>query len=641
LSATSTVGLRTRGTAIATAPVGQKEGTVTRTSAKATKTNKSDAAVRSTTGSSGAVRRFECEDGASKFWEVRIDGDQLHIGWGKLGTGGQSHTKSFPSAEKAKSEQDKLIAEKTKKGYAEVGGSAGASAKKQADASAPQATASPAKKRAAPAIESPPRTFDDFRAATFELVREKKSRQDDMVLLIVEWSHTADDVRVMQWIEQLGPKHGWRSLAAGLVAVERARTDKASAARFVAAAEAALPDEATEKARALEGLIPAWWRVGKQAEADKGLTALKAQMAADDLESTEVTHTLFGLAALGGQRSVLEALLPATMKAVDYEVPLRTALPALLADGFDTVFDTLMKKWSKLVSSGDSKTSRVLLGYLLREGKPEVFLELALRFPKLLDNSSHLRVALCAVEKADATRAVALSSKLLAAASMENKEVQCYALAVLATHAAAKADAWAKRNPELTKPGKASCLPYLAALGRTDVVRKALEDVEPGAACLRLAQVTPDRTLAIEALKRHLDPSKEYFNGVVVVWMVDLGEPEFVAAYLNTRLEQNRALPASDRECREIARSAGMVGRIDLAMTAVALPSKGEQRYVASDGATGCALVGDWTGALMLLEKVPDKTALERVSSAVHCLIRASEVPVDGPRAVPLRVIAD
>ena len=65
--------------------------TVTKTSAK-TKTNESDAAVKSTTGSSGAGRRFECEGGASKFWEVRIDGAQQHIGWGKLETGGQSRT---------------------------------------------------------------------------------------------------------------------------------------------------------------------------------------------------------------------------------------------------------------------------------------------------------------------------------------------------------------------------------------------------------------------------------------------------------------------------------------------------------------------------------------------------------------------
>lgn len=621
--------------------------TIAKTTAKATKINKSDAAVKSTRGSSG-VRRFECEDGASKFWEVRIDGNLLHIGWGKLGTSGQSQTKSFPSAEKANSEQDKLIAEKTKKGYAEVGGSSGASAppaqspaKKQADASAPKASASPAKKKNAPAIESPPRTFDDFREATLELVREHKSRQDAMVPLIVEWSHTADDSRVMQWIEQLDPKHGWQSRAAGLVAVERARTDKASAARFVAAAEAALPDEETGKARGLEGLVPAWWRVGKQAQGDKGLTALKARMAEDDLDSTEVTHTLFGLAALGGQRSVLEALLPATMKKAEYEVPLRTALPALLGDGFDAVFDTLMKKWSKQVSSGESETSRVLLTYLLREGKPEAFLELALRFPKILNDSRHLRVALCALEKADATRAVALSSQLLAAASVDDKEVQCYALAVLATHAAAKADAWAKRSPEFTKAGKSSCLPYLAALGRTDAVRHALEGVEPGAACLRaLAQVTPDRALAIEALKQHLDPSQEYFNGRVLVWMADLGEPAFVESYLNTRLEQNRALPAPERECREVARTAGMVGRIDLAMTAVALPSKSEQRYVAKDGVAGCALVGDWTGAFTLLEKVPNDTCHGRVSCAMHGLRCASEAPFDGPRAIPLRVTA-
>ncbi|MDC0675983.1 WGR domain-containing protein [Nannocystis radixulma] len=612
---------------------------MTKTSAK-TKTNRSDAAVESTTGSSGVVRRFECEDGTSKFWEVRIDGDQLHIGWGKLGTGGQSQTKSFPSAEKARREQDKLIAEKIKKGYTEVGGSAGASAKKQADASSPDAMASPAKKKTTPALASPPRTFEDFREATFGLVREHPSWQEAMVLLIVEWSHTADDVRVMQWIEQLEPKGGWRSLAAGRVAVERARTDKASAARFVAVAETALPAEETAKARALEGLIPAWWRVGKQAQGDEGLTALKARMAADDLDSTEVTHTLFGLAALGGQRSVLEALLPATMKRADYEGPLRTALPALLADGFDTVFDALMKKWSKQVSSGESDTSRVLLAYLLREGKPEAFLELALRFPKIVKDSRHVRIALCALEKDDATRAVSLSSRLLAAASIDDKEIQCCALAVLARHAAAKVDAWAKRSPEHTKAGKPSCLPYLAALGRTEAVREALKAVEPGAACLRmLAQVTPDRALAIEALKQYLDPSQEHFNGRVLVWMADLGEPAFVESYLNTRLEQNRALPERERECREVARTAGMVGRIDLAMTAVALPSKSERRYVAKDGVAGCALVGDWTGAFTLLEKVPNDTSNGRVSCAVHALTCASEA--DGPRAVPLRVTAD
>jgi predicted DNA-binding WGR domain protein len=238
---------------------------VTKTAAKATKTHKSDA----------AVRRFECEDGASKFWEVRIDGDQLHISWGKLGTAGQSQTKSSPTAEKPKSEQDKLIAEKTKKGYEEVGGGASVPAtpakppaKQQADAAAPKAKASPAKTKTAPALESPPRTCDDFRDATFELVRKTTSHQDPMVPFIVEWSHTADDARVMQWIEKLDPKQGWQSLAAGLVAVVRARTDKASAERFIAAAEAVLPDEGFEKSRGLEGLVPAWWRVGKQAQGD-------------------------------------------------------------------------------------------------------------------------------------------------------------------------------------------------------------------------------------------------------------------------------------------------------------------------------------------------------------------------------------
>jgi predicted DNA-binding WGR domain protein len=39
--------------------------------------------------------------------------------YGKIGTSGQTSTKEYGSEEKAKSEHDKLVAEKTKKGYVE------------------------------------------------------------------------------------------------------------------------------------------------------------------------------------------------------------------------------------------------------------------------------------------------------------------------------------------------------------------------------------------------------------------------------------------------------------------------------------------------------------------------------------------
>ncbi|MBX3245568.1 MAG: WGR domain-containing protein [Myxococcales bacterium] len=68
--------------------------------------------------SAGRARRFELEDGkSSKFWEIALDGCDLTTRWGRIGTSGQSKTKTFASEDKARVEHDKLIAEKTSKGY--------------------------------------------------------------------------------------------------------------------------------------------------------------------------------------------------------------------------------------------------------------------------------------------------------------------------------------------------------------------------------------------------------------------------------------------------------------------------------------------------------------------------------------------
>jgi len=65
-------------------------------------------------------RYFEfVEGGSSKFWEIWMDGCDVTTHWGKIGTDGQEKTKTFPSEEKAKKEYDKLLAEKTGKGYVE------------------------------------------------------------------------------------------------------------------------------------------------------------------------------------------------------------------------------------------------------------------------------------------------------------------------------------------------------------------------------------------------------------------------------------------------------------------------------------------------------------------------------------------
>jgi DNA ligase-1 len=66
-------------------------------------------------------RRFEFVEGSSaKFWEVSVAGVDVTVNWGRLGTGGQSQTKTFDTAEAATKHATKLIGEKTKKGYQEV-----------------------------------------------------------------------------------------------------------------------------------------------------------------------------------------------------------------------------------------------------------------------------------------------------------------------------------------------------------------------------------------------------------------------------------------------------------------------------------------------------------------------------------------
>ena len=67
------------------------------------------------------MQRFELIEGkSSKFWEVQTEGESLTVRYGRIGTHGQTQTKTFASADAALKERDKLIKEKTGKGYAEV-----------------------------------------------------------------------------------------------------------------------------------------------------------------------------------------------------------------------------------------------------------------------------------------------------------------------------------------------------------------------------------------------------------------------------------------------------------------------------------------------------------------------------------------
>lgn len=69
--------------------------------------------------------RLEFKEGTSnKFWEIDLDGSAYTLRWGRIGTSGQEKAFTFPSTLKAKTEADKLIAEKKKKGYQEIASSA-------------------------------------------------------------------------------------------------------------------------------------------------------------------------------------------------------------------------------------------------------------------------------------------------------------------------------------------------------------------------------------------------------------------------------------------------------------------------------------------------------------------------------------
>jgi uncharacterized protein (TIGR02996 family) len=64
------------------------------------------------------MARYEFSEGSSnKFWEIALEGKSFTTTWGRIGSEGQSTTKTFNSEAQAKAEHDKLIAEKTAKGY--------------------------------------------------------------------------------------------------------------------------------------------------------------------------------------------------------------------------------------------------------------------------------------------------------------------------------------------------------------------------------------------------------------------------------------------------------------------------------------------------------------------------------------------
>ncbi|NUQ64510.1 MAG: DNA ligase [Pirellulales bacterium] len=68
-------------------------------------------------------RYFECVEGkSSKFWEIGVDGCSVAVRYGRIGSSGTTNVKEFSDAAAACRHAEKLIEEKTGKGYVEKGG---------------------------------------------------------------------------------------------------------------------------------------------------------------------------------------------------------------------------------------------------------------------------------------------------------------------------------------------------------------------------------------------------------------------------------------------------------------------------------------------------------------------------------------
>ena len=170
------------------------------------------------------MRRFELVDGtSSKFWEIEpAAGGELNIRWGRIGTAGQSQTKSFGDDAKAKVAMDKLIKEKTGKGYAEVGVGADEAIGRTAPAPKP-AVAPPSKAAAtaAAAVAAPAESLDAQCERVFEAVRSQLAQGqlvagDKLSAAQLKRQFGVSDQGAAMAFERLkdsGMLHGWGATA--------------------------------------------------------------------------------------------------------------------------------------------------------------------------------------------------------------------------------------------------------------------------------------------------------------------------------------------------------------------------------------------------------------------------------------------
>lgn len=98
-----------------------RSGSAQKAAAGKKKAAKKKAQPASSAAETSNARYFEFVDGkSSKFWEVSVDDCDATVRYGRIGTNGQTKTRSFTTGEAAQAHADMLIDQKTGKGYKET-----------------------------------------------------------------------------------------------------------------------------------------------------------------------------------------------------------------------------------------------------------------------------------------------------------------------------------------------------------------------------------------------------------------------------------------------------------------------------------------------------------------------------------------
>ncbi|HEY4252529.1 MAG TPA: DUF4132 domain-containing protein [Roseomonas sp.] len=159
--------------------------------------------------------RYELIEGkSSKFWEVAVEGTTLTVRYGRIGTQGQTKDKVFQSVAAAIGEKDKLVKEKTGKGYALTGTVSRPPAPTPSVAPEPEPepgpTAEPPPPQPAePVHPTPPAAASDALETLLRHALPTRSRPQDMLDPAAAWESFCSAIRLV--LPRVAEVNGFRA----------------------------------------------------------------------------------------------------------------------------------------------------------------------------------------------------------------------------------------------------------------------------------------------------------------------------------------------------------------------------------------------------------------------------------------------